>query len=191
MIAPLDVTMRAMVENAALEGLGAAGPAAQLFGAAWKAYTANYCRVLKFCGDHGALHDVHPIAHGRRRPEPLSQARSVWVDLCSVGMLASPSSHPLEERARRNVVSRRYMIWPDIYTKVERMPLDIVVSNFENAANGHSLLDRRNLAKTGVVDDRTGEITAETRPMATVLLDVDADAFIERFLAAMGANATV
>jgi len=83
------------------------------------------------------------------------------------------------------------MIWPDIYTKVERMPLDIVVSNFENAANGHSLLDRRNLAKTGVVDDRTGEITAETRPMATVLLDVDADAFIERFLAAMGANATV
>ena len=47
-----------------------------------------------------------------------------------------------------------------------------------HASNGHSLVDRRQLAKEGIVDDRTGDVTGFQKPRATVLVDVDGDAFL-------------
>ena len=44
-----------------------------------------------------------------------------------------------------------------------------------HASNGHSLVDRRQLAKEGIVDDRTGDVTGFQKPRATVLVDVDGD----------------
>ena len=142
-IAPLDVTMRAMVSNADMQNLGT-GVAETLLAQAWAAYSNNYCRVLKFCGDHGALHDVHPVT---------------------------------------------YLLWPELYNKSEVAPVDILLAPGNGAANGHSLVDRRKLAKaaTTIVDDRTGEATSVRPPAATVLLDVDGGEFWRRFAKAVQA----
>lgn len=144
-IAPLDVTMAAMVGHATMKGLGERlGGAEELAARAWATYVVNYCKILKFCGDHGALHDVHPVA---------------------------------------------YLLWPGLYTKIEKLPVEIVVSQKLGPSNGHSLVDRRNLAKAGRSDDRTGEAARTVAPRVTILLDVDAPAFEKAFVDALEAGA--
>jgi purine nucleosidase len=135
-LAPLDVTMAAMVAQSTMAEVGEVGGAEQLLAKAWATYARNYCRVLKFCGDHGALHDVHPVA---------------------------------------------YLLWPEMYTSIQKLTIDVVVADKLGPSNGHSLVDRRNLAKGGAADDRTG-VSLGVKKKATVLLDVDAPTFIAHFV---------
>ena len=66
-----------------------------------------------------------------------------------------------------------------LYMRTARVlePVEIMVTEPLHASNGHSLVDRRQLAKEGIVDDRTGDVTGFQKPRATVLVDVDGDAF--------------
>ena len=136
-IAPLDVTMKAMATVQQMQRLTSAGVGGSLLAEAWRQYTTNYCQVLKFCGAHAAVHDAHPVA---------------------------------------------YLLHPSLYengTRVESV--EIMVTEPLHASNGHSLVDRRQLAKEGIVDDRTGDVTGFQKPRATVLVDVDGDAFLGAF----------
>jgi purine nucleosidase len=136
-IAPLDVTMRAMATVQQMQQLTSAGVGGSLLAEAWRRYTTNYCQVLKFCGAHAAVHDAHPVA---------------------------------------------YLLHPSLYENGTRIePVEIMVTEPLHASNGHSLVDRRQLAKEGIVDDRTGDVTGFQKPRATVLVDVDGDAFLRAF----------
>ena len=57
-IAPLDVTMKAMATVQQMQQLTSAGVGGSLLAEAWRQYTTNYCQVLKFCGAHAAVHDA-------------------------------------------------------------------------------------------------------------------------------------
>ena len=141
-IAPLDVTMKAMATVQQMQRLNGAGAGGSLLAQAWRQYTTNYCQVLKFCGAHAAVHDAHPVA---------------------------------------------YLLHPSLYengTRVEAV--EIMVTEPLHASNGHSLVDRRQLAKEGIVDDRTGDVTGFQKPRATVLVDVDGDGFLRAFFDAVG-----
>ena len=136
-IAPLDVTMRAMATVQQMQQLTSAGVGGSLLAEAWRQYTTNYCQVLKFCGSHAAVHDAHPVA---------------------------------------------YLLHPSLYANGTRVEsVEIMVTEPLHPSNGHSLVDRRQLAKEGVVDDRTGDVTDMKKPRATVLVDVDGDAFLGAF----------
>ena len=136
-IAPLDVTMRAMATVQQMQQLTRAGVGGSLLAEAWRQYTTNYCQVLKFCGAHAAVHDAHPVA---------------------------------------------YLLHPALYANGTRVEsVEIMVTVPLHPSNGHSLVDRRQLAKEGVVDDRTGDVTDMIKPRATVLVDVDGDAFLRAF----------
>ena len=136
-IAPLDVTMKAMATVQQMQQLTSAGVGGSLLAQAWRQYTTNYCQVLKFCGAHAAVHDAHPVA---------------------------------------------YLLHPSLYANGTRVEsVEIMVTEPLHASNGHSLVDRRQLAKEGIVDDRTGDVTGLQKPRATVLVDVDGDAFLRAF----------
>ena len=139
-LAPLDVTMAAMVAQSTMAEVGKHGGAERLLSKAWATYARNYCTVLKFCGDHGALHDVHPVA---------------------------------------------FLLWPEMYTSIQKLTIDVVVADKQGPSNGHSLVDRRNLAKGGAADDRTG-VALGPKKKVTVLLDVDAPTFIAHFVDSLG-----
>ena len=75
-----------------------------------------------------------------------------------------------------------YLLHPSLYENGTRIePVEIMVTEPLHASNGHSLVDRRQLAKEGIVDDRTGDVTGFQKPRATVLVDVDGDGFLRAF----------
>lgn len=110
-IAPLDVTMKALATRAQIEaGLRDTGPGGALLSAAWRQYSNNYCQVLKFCGDHAAVHDAHPVAYLLHPSLYANGTRVETVHLVVTELLHASNGHALVDRrhmATRGVVDDR------------------------------------------------------------------------------------
>jgi purine nucleosidase len=128
-LAPLDVTHRALINKEDVQKIGGYGGGGRLFADSYQTYQNGYCRLGKQCTTT-PLHDAHPVM---------------------------------------------YLVEPRMFTRVEAMDVDVLVSDVEPAKASH--LGGHPAHGMSLVDPRRQRPADPSVPTVDVLLDIDADRF--------------